>query len=215
MEAPRGKTASSSSILASAVLVGGLSFLVGYIGPVLLSDSNLGPLLGIFITGPLGFLAGALIGILISARRRAPQSAPTEVRWLAGAWLGAIVFTMAGSLAKIGWISIGAQLSVIACAASLFYLMPWQLPDRIRNSRGIILIGAALVLATSIFPPVSSASGEHPPFAFFLDERFDARTRVPEYSVSQANLLLGWLIIATAVIVLVIARRRSNGAHTP
>jgi hypothetical protein len=40
--------------------VGAIGLFGGFVGPLLLSDSNLGPLLGILITGPLGFVAGAL-----------------------------------------------------------------------------------------------------------------------------------------------------------
>ena len=49
-------------ILGTAWFIGAISFLVGFIGPILFSTSNLGPLLGIFITGPLGFLMGGVIG---------------------------------------------------------------------------------------------------------------------------------------------------------
>lgn len=43
-------------------LVGGLA---GFLGPIALNpDANQGPLLGIFITGPGGFLGGALLGLL-------------------------------------------------------------------------------------------------------------------------------------------------------
>lgn len=37
-------------------------FVAGFFGPVFLSKSNTGPLLGIFVTGPLGFPVGALLG---------------------------------------------------------------------------------------------------------------------------------------------------------
>lgn len=43
------------------VMVGALSFALGFIGPLIVwPDGNLGPLLGILITGPLGFVGGAL-----------------------------------------------------------------------------------------------------------------------------------------------------------
>jgi hypothetical protein len=45
--------------------LGFLSFLVGFVGPMIfMPASNQGPLIGIFITGPLGFLIGGLVGII-------------------------------------------------------------------------------------------------------------------------------------------------------
>jgi hypothetical protein len=42
---------------------GGIGFAVGFIGPIVfVPESNQGPLLGIFLTGPLGFVLGAVIG---------------------------------------------------------------------------------------------------------------------------------------------------------
>ncbi|HZY87374.1 MAG TPA: hypothetical protein VFE78_21235 [Gemmataceae bacterium] len=63
-----------------AAIVGCASFLVGFVGPILFQpDSPQGPLLGIFITGPLGTVAGAALGALIGlacqlTRRREPAA---------------------------------------------------------------------------------------------------------------------------------------------
>jgi hypothetical protein len=44
-------------------LVGGLGLVVGFVGPLILTPkASLGPLLGILLIGPLGFVLGALIG---------------------------------------------------------------------------------------------------------------------------------------------------------
>ena len=52
-----------SSVVVGALTAGGIGFSVGFFGPLLLTpDSNQGPLLGIFLTGPLGFLIGAIGG---------------------------------------------------------------------------------------------------------------------------------------------------------
>jgi hypothetical protein len=54
-----------SKILRIALITGVLSFLLGFIGPMILSPgANQGPLLGMFITGPLGFIAGLVAGIV-------------------------------------------------------------------------------------------------------------------------------------------------------
>lgn len=46
---------------------GTIGFVGGYFGPIYLSQSNLGPLLGLFLTGPAGFVVGALCGAAIAA----------------------------------------------------------------------------------------------------------------------------------------------------
>ena len=46
-----------------ALVTGAIGFSVGFFGPILLTPgANQGPLLGIFITGPLGFLLGGIGG---------------------------------------------------------------------------------------------------------------------------------------------------------
>jgi hypothetical protein len=53
--------------LLASLIVGVVSFLAGFVGPIILHpDSNQGPLLGIFITGPAGFVLGGLSGFLWS-----------------------------------------------------------------------------------------------------------------------------------------------------
>ncbi len=55
----------ASSVFTSAFIIGGIGFIGGFFGPIIFSpSSNQGPLLGIFITGPLGFLLGALGGLV-------------------------------------------------------------------------------------------------------------------------------------------------------
>ncbi len=56
-----------------ALVVGGIGFVGGFFGPMILApDANQGPLLGLFITGPLGAIAGAIGGLVLwSVRRKA------------------------------------------------------------------------------------------------------------------------------------------------
>jgi hypothetical protein len=51
-----------------ALLVGGIGFAAGFFGPMVFAPgANQGPLLGIFITGPLGFLGGLAWGVFRAA----------------------------------------------------------------------------------------------------------------------------------------------------
>ena len=61
------------SALKFGVILGAIGFAGGFFGPMVFSpESNQGPMLGIFITGPLGFLLGIVIGAL-SAAFRSPK----------------------------------------------------------------------------------------------------------------------------------------------
>lgn len=58
-------------ILTPALILGGIGFIGGFVGPMIVApDANQGPMLGIFITGPLGFLAGVVYGIVRAVMTR-------------------------------------------------------------------------------------------------------------------------------------------------
>jgi hypothetical protein len=46
------------------LVTGAIAFVPGFVGPLVFSSSNLGPLLGIFITGPAGFVLGSVGGFV-------------------------------------------------------------------------------------------------------------------------------------------------------
>lgn len=55
--------------LSPALRVGGIGFAAGFFGPMILAPgANQGPMLGIFITGPVGFLLGLGFGIVREVR---------------------------------------------------------------------------------------------------------------------------------------------------
>ena len=58
-------------VLAGALILGSAGFVGGFFGPIIFDPgANQGPLLGIFITGPIGFLLGAVAGGVYWYRRR-------------------------------------------------------------------------------------------------------------------------------------------------
>jgi hypothetical protein len=59
------------SVFKGALIVGGIGFCAGFFGPMVFApDANQGPLLGIFITGPLGAVLGAIGGLVYGIRQR-------------------------------------------------------------------------------------------------------------------------------------------------
>lgn len=65
------KTESSVKyILLSAVIFGAVGFAAGFFGPLIFApQANQGPLLGIFVTGPIGILIGVIFGLVKSWRK--------------------------------------------------------------------------------------------------------------------------------------------------
>jgi len=62
-------------MLGGALTVGAIAFVIGFFGPMIWApEANQGPLLGLFITGPLGFLLGGVGGLAYGlVRRQAPR----------------------------------------------------------------------------------------------------------------------------------------------
>ena len=60
--------------IGTAISVGAVLFLVGFAGPILLTpNSPQRPLWGIFFTGPLGLVIGAIIGLYIGVMKERRQ----------------------------------------------------------------------------------------------------------------------------------------------
>ena len=58
-----GGSVVAASVVTGALLLGGIGFVGGFFGPMLLApQANQGPMLGIFITGPGGVVLGAVAG---------------------------------------------------------------------------------------------------------------------------------------------------------
>jgi hypothetical protein len=71
----------ASSVLLGALVVGGIGFSAGFFGPLLFMPSgraNVGPVLGIFITGPLGFILGAAGGAALHWYARESRAGGTS-----------------------------------------------------------------------------------------------------------------------------------------
>jgi hypothetical protein len=67
-------------VIGTGIIVGAGGFALGFLGPMVLDPSNgNGPLLGIFVTGPVGFVAGILWG-LARERRLSKTSALEQDR---------------------------------------------------------------------------------------------------------------------------------------
>ncbi len=189
--------------------VGAVSFAAGFFGPIFFSTSNLGPLLGIFVTGPVGFLAGALIGALSIAR----GSARLSIAVMGPIWVLTLLYTLfiAGLAVQGAVPPIGLQILIIAASAFLFIGHGNQLPASLQRSGPIAIAALSIVLLMTLFPPViapwwvpagkqPAIAAPLPSFAFILDGRFDAGRHFPQFAVSRAALAREWLMTAAVAI---------------
>jgi len=200
----------------TAVTVGALAFAAGFFGPMFFSDSNLGPLLGIFITGPLGFLFGALLGVvraIIKAQGRVGQR--VVVWYLLIFYLALFYYLLLGSLFLFGGIaSLGLAMVLVLTGAVLLTEteLRKKLPDIAKSCGAIILVSAVVMIAMAIFPPVAenswfiananlpdAANREIPAYAFFQDSRFESSRVVPEFVIDKKQLALQWFLTSAVV----------------
>ena len=66
-----GSNVNFARIVGPAFKIGGIAFALGFFGPMIfVPGANQGPMLGIFITGPLGFLGGRVYGAIREMARR-------------------------------------------------------------------------------------------------------------------------------------------------
>jgi hypothetical protein len=201
-------------VVAWTMAVGGVSFVAGFAGPLLLSNANQGPLLGIFVTGPLGFLLGALGGAL----RVSNQSARLSSAVVAMVW--ALTFAYTWFAAELLHQMIYLLLPLYAfIMASTVYLLSSpvtlvQLPESLQRSCIVVVVTQLITVATTLYPPVIKpwwgTPGDPPPapfpsFAFVLDHGFELSQRAPtfpQFVVNRPELVLEWAIVIAVAFVL-------------
>jgi uncharacterized membrane protein YeaQ/YmgE (transglycosylase-associated protein family) len=99
-----------------AATLGLCGFLAGFIGPlILVPEANQGPLLGIFITGPIGFLAGIILWALSKHFAWTPKTQKRVLYTGCAALVGAVITVSLTPNPKwLGWIY---QVELISCQA--------------------------------------------------------------------------------------------------
>jgi hypothetical protein len=196
-------------ILVCSMAAGTIGFAGGFFGPMIFSpQSNQGPLLGILVTGPLGFLIGPALGVATLIRRNTLAVLPRATAWLAlqFALAGAFYWLFAEVLAVLG-------LSVMLCTALVGVAVFVHALRRLGPSKNVIAAGAillggvALMLVLSAFPPVMAPWWGKPPgpesplpaFAFILDPGFAADRNVPRYTIDRNLWALEMLFVTACV----------------
>ena len=191
-----------------ALVVGAICFVAGLVIPVLISTSNLAPLISIVIAGPVGITAGVVLGTISATRRLGGSQPKVLLGSLVGAWCLALLYTLftAKLAARLVIPAIGLQLFVLGAASYLLYYSSLQnaLPTSLRRSRPLVLAVMLLAIVGTTFPPVrpptaragaAQAAALMPERTFILDRRLDASRHVPSLVISERHLMAEWVIV--------------------
>ena len=200
------------------IVIGGVLFIAGFAGPLLLSNGNLGPLIGIFVTGPLGFLVGGLVGAL----RVSNSSARLSAISIAVVWALALAYTYLAVPLLVSMVYLLVPLHALIIISTIYlFASPTtraQLPYNLRRSGLVIIAAQVIIVAMTLYPPVIKpwwgTPGDPPPdpfpsFAFVLDHGFDLSQRIPtfpQFVVNRPQLGLEWLIVIAVAFVLSLFR---------
>jgi hypothetical protein len=205
------------------LVIGTVSFGAGFAGPLLLSTSNLGPLLGIFVTGPLGFLVGGVVGAL----RISNGSARLASIVIAAVWALTLAYTYFATLLLVPMIYLLVPLHALIIVSTIYlFASPAtraQLPDNLRHSGPVVIAAQVIAIAMTLYPPVIrpwwGTPGDPPPnpfpsFAFIFDHGFELSKRTPtfpQFVVNRPKLVLEWLIVIAVAFVLSLLIRVLRG----
>jgi hypothetical protein len=221
----------SARIKKLGLTIGGISFLLGFVGPFLFTKANTGPFLGIFITGPVGFLVGALLGIGWSLRHDTGRNLRTAIRWYLAIWLLSL-------LAYWFWTGIGTVNGIFTLAPMAFQVLAIVMAVALlaeaiakqRFSRSAArcaatgIVAAVLMLMIEIYPPITSPSWDEekasasvslPAYAFFMDSHFDSNRHVPDYAVNTGRLVAQWLATAAVAGLVCVLNTRKKEDQLP
>jgi hypothetical protein len=124
----RTTAAAGPSLLRWIGMLGGLGFAAGFFGPMLLNPgANQGPMAGLFITGPGGAVAGAILGLVF---RVLPVSAAARTRALHACTAVLVLGTLWACLPEPEVLGYVVDASVTDCArpadSSQEALARWQ-----------------------------------------------------------------------------------------
>jgi hypothetical protein len=112
--------------LGGGLILGGVSLAAGFVGPLILNPgANQGPLLGIFFTGPIGFVVGVGLGAVYARFRVRRAGRITAQLLLAGCCVAVVGFVYVASQPDDRRVGELVDGTVIACAA------PAELADEV------------------------------------------------------------------------------------
>ena len=224
MESPAKHRSEPPRIAIAAGVFGVIGLVGGIVVPSILDPTTVqGPLLGIFMTGPLGVFLGGHVGVLWSARHQ-KQTTWTELGWLAV--FGGLDLLLYEFFAGIGaaFVTIVPASAFLITASTAAALLTYAKgAPALRRALIAVSIAAPLLFVTALFPPVTvnplrgarplATSPAH--FRFLLSSDLDTRTYVPPLAIDRFTLHLEWAagIALSAVISVILQSAIPSGVQ--
>jgi hypothetical protein len=210
-------------VILTAIAFGVAGLVGGILVPILRDPTTVqGPLLGVLITGPFGFVVGGHLGVLWSAHHRG-QTTTSEIAWLVAfvlftllfyeffAVIGAAVYTLAPTWALILTVIIAGLLRANARSS--------RMQSRLL---GLVMV-AVLLLVIGLWPPVmpnpwyrgrASTDTGSAHFRSVVSPDLDTRHRVPPLTIDRSVLHLEWAVAVGISIGCAVVSDRFSGTFT-
>jgi hypothetical protein len=207
-----------ASVAKRSLTAGAIGFAAGVLGAIFLSSSNLGPLMAILVTGPVGLFAGTVWGVVRWGLKSEPSVDPRVMRVLMRTWPVALFYTLFSVRLSSTLALAGAVMQFVVLAGVFVLCWRQRVWFPLRVIAGAVI---AVIFLMTLFPPITSPSfgpatvapkpSKLPIAAFILDPGFDASRHVPEFVVNTAALLIEWMMtIAAGVLAWYFVKRKSR-----
>ncbi|WP_345986460.1 hypothetical protein WCX49_04875 [Sulfurimonas sp. HSL-1656] len=218
----------TSRVFVPALMVGAVLFAISIFIP-----GGLGIVLGLFVTGPIGFFSTALWKLYSVSIKEDKIDFHAALKWFVYVfiWISLyILLLMNGFSMFVLFIAALLQLFAVLLSMTILDLAATrsEIPKSLRRTMSVIIAAMALIMFTTLLPPVkrpiygpaSTLEMEGPDtilpkVAFILDSDLDASRQYPMLVIDRNTLAMEWLIITAAALglnlVLIGIRRRSRG----
>jgi hypothetical protein len=212
MESPAKHRSAPPRIAIVAAVFGVVGLVGGIVVPIILDPTTVqGPLLGIFLTGPLGVFLGGHVGVVWSARHQ-KQTTWRELNWLAV--FGGLNLLLYELFVRASFATIVPASAFLITALTAAALLTYAKgAGALRRTLVAVSIAAPLLFITAFFPPVKAnpragarpLAGNPSHFRFLLSGDLNGSHHVPPLAIDRSTLHLEWA--AGIALSAVFARR--------
>lgn len=196
---------------------GGIFGLVlGLIGTILFSRSNLGPLAGLIMTGPVAAIAGLSWGTISATKRGSREGLVSALFLIWTLSLAYTLFLLRLSPRLTLW-GVAAQLAGAITTVHVAWVGRGKPAWRRAMVASTCALAALLLMTTTLFPAVRpSRTSDRQVLlatrgvAFILDPRLDASKHPPMLEIRGSRICAEWAAILAGMTAFMLLDQRSR-----